>query len=61
MSMLHELRKLSDLNYRYESSAYDAIIDEIRGLRYDLQNHGGNVSNDLTYAIIRLLERIEQI
>ena len=60
MSMLHELRKLHDLEYRINTSAQQAIIDEIRGLRQDLYNAGGPLSSELAYAILQLCERLER-
>lgn len=60
MSLIHEIRRFSDAHYLIETSAQQAIIDEIRGLRQDLYNTGGEVSDQLAYAILRLVEHLER-
>lgn len=53
--------------YRRKHAAEQAIIDsnqdllyEIKGLRQDLARSGGELSDNLAYAILRLVERLER-
>lgn len=53
--------------YRRKHAAEQAIIDsnrdllyEIKGLRRDVSKTNGELSDNLAYAILRLIERLEQ-
>ncbi len=60
MGMLHEYRRLTDVEYMMATSAQQAVIEEIRGLRQDLYTVGGPMSSELAYAILQLCERLER-
>lgn len=60
MSFLHDFRRFTDMEYMVKTAAQQAVIDEIKGLRHDLQNAGGPLSSELAYAILRLCDRLER-